>query len=464
MIPRRIAAFCLAAGIFLLTRSCVTAQKEVASDYVSCEEENREVTIQAPVIEQSGTKIRAAGGLRFLQANKRIEASEGFYDTRTATGELMDASFTTCEAANPDYRFRARELRFLPNNRVRVRRASFYLGRTKVLTLPVFLFRTGRGGVTRNVFPKPSVDKDDGFGLEQEFRLADSDRLHANANLQVTSKRGLMGDIWNEYGLDGALGGFPGRFLSYDSLRSSTLTMPQVAVGRMPCLEDLYPTGVARLRQFGRFSLKQRTYDIRNTGLVVYRQPELGLTYVVPHINFTGAELDPRLQLYPQATASWGLFKESPGTAAMQSRLRFDVAAGLHTFPMGRYAAVQPVVLYGVSTYGNGDTYRMWGYAVEASRLWRNGAIVTARYIRRYDSGESPFLFDTVDMFREYQGAFQVPIGRHILGFVAGFNRDVERVYDWEVLYGYRMDCLAVWVTYHSLMQRFHVEMAIINL
>jgi hypothetical protein len=464
MIPRHIAAFFLAIGVFLPTSRCVIAQEEVASDHVSCERENRDVIIQAPVIEQSGTIIRATGGLRFLQANKRIEASEGFYDTQTATGELRDAGFTTCEAANPDYRFLARELRFLPNSRVRVRNASFYLGRTKVLTLPVFLFRTGRGVVTRNVFPKPSFDKDDGFGLAQDFKLADSDRFHASADLQVTTKRGLMGSIWTEYGLDGTLGGLPGRFMSYDSLRSSALTMPQIPAGRMPCLEDVRPTGVARLRQFGRFSLKQRTYDIRNTGLVVYRQPELGLTYVLPHINLTGTELDPRLQLYPQVAVSWGLFRESPGNAVLQSRLRLDIAAGLHAFPMGRYAAVQPMVLYGVSAYGNDDTYRMWGYAVEASRLWPNGATVTARYIKRHESGESPFLFDTVDMFREYQGAFQVPIGRYILGFVAGFNRDVERVYDWEVLCGYRTDCLAGWITFHSLTQRFHVEVAIINL
>jgi len=149
-------------------------------------------------------------------------------------------------------------------------------------------------------------------------------------------------------------------------------------------------------------------------------------------------------------------------TGVQTCALPISMTANL--LPLGRSAAIQPMVMYGISSYGNDSSYRTWGYGVDASRLFPSGAIVTARYIKRNDSGKSPFLFDTVDVFREFQGAFQVPIGKHILGFVAGLNVDTGTVYDWEALYGYRTDCLATWVTWHSRLQRLSFNVAIINL
>jgi len=460
--------FCLIiVACFMFSCAPLFAQDGSSVKAVDMEHSVDAVTISAPVIEQLDSIIRATGGVLFRQSTIRMTASEASYDAANRTGKLKNIMFTTCESTHPDYRFEASELTLLGKDRVRMRGASLYLGQFRVLALPTLVFRVGGRGVGRKLFPIPSYDKDDGFGLSQEFRLADTDRFRALADIAFKTKRGLEGQIEYEYGLDGKLAPIPGRFLPYEAQQSSVPVMPMVPITEP--LGRTYPERrdnetKARIRQFGRFSLKQRTYDIRNTGLLVFRQPELGLIYIAPHVDLARAGLDPRLQLYPQIAATWGRYKETPGQEVFTSRSGVNLAMTANLFPLGRSAAIQPMVMYGISNYGNGSSYRTWGYGVDASRLFHSGAIVTARYIKRNDSGKSPFLFDTVDVFREFQGAFQVPIGKHILGFVAGLNVDTGKVYDWEALYGYRTDCLAAWITWHSRLQRLSFDVAIINL
>ncbi len=460
-------ALCLSLlALFLCLPAFGQDQRDIVPD-TSCAPANPEdqpVVIEAREVEQLGTTIHASGGLFFRQATKRITASEATYDTAAKTGLLTNVSFTTCQGARPDYRITARELRLLPNSRVRARSVSLYLGGFKVITLPFLVTRTGRQSGAHRFFPRPSFDKDDGFSLAQEFRIIDSSRLHTTADLKLTTKRGLEGELRDEYGLDGVLSGFPGRLFNFDSLRNSALEMPRLPLGCTPTPEDLSTEGLARVRQFGRFSLKQRTYDIRNTGLVVYRQPELGIDYIAPHLNPAGSDLDPRLQLYPEVTATWGRFKEVPGSVGFTSRWGATAAIGANVARLGRYAAIQPVLLYGAYHYDTGESYQWWGYGVEASRLFPSGATVTGRYIKRSDSGDSPFLFDTVDVFQEAQAAFQVPFGKHVLGFVEGFDVDRGRTYDWQLLYGYRTDCLAAWVTWRSRLERLSFDIAVTNL
>lgn len=421
------------------------------------------VIIQAPVIEQFGTSIRASEGVLFRESTKRIRATDAVYDTSTKTGVLRDVVFTTCSHAKPDYRIEAREIRLLPNDKLRANRVSVYLGRVKLITLPFLFARTTARRAGSFVFPRPSYDTDDGFGLSQEFQLLDSDRSRATADLTLMMKRGLRGEIRNEHGIDGDLRDFSGRFLTYESLRERALDVPGAPTGNPPRPEEVSLTRRARLRQFGRFSFKQRAYDVRKRSLRVDRQPELGITYIAPAISFTGTRLDPRLEIYPTLTASWGRFKEEPGTVGLTTRRSISAAIGANLLSLGEHAAVQPVLLYEASSYGSGDTYRTIGYAIDAARLFDSGASATLRYIRRDESGHTPFYFDGVDVFRQVQGALQLPVGRHIVGFVADLDLDARKTYDWEVLYGYHTDCLAGWVSWHSRLQRLSFDISISN-
>ena len=147
----------------------------------------------------------------------------------------------------------------------------------------------------------------------------------------------------------------------------------------------------------------------------------------------------------------------------LTTRGSISAAIGANLLSLGEHAAVQPVLLYEASSYGSGDTYRTIGYAIDAARLFDSGASATLRYIRRDESGHTPFYFDGVDVFRQVQGALQLPVGRHIVGFVADLDLDARKTYDWEVLYGYHTDCLAGWVSWHSRLQRLSFDISISN-
>ena len=422
------------------------------------------VTVEAASIQSRGTLVSAAGGVSLLSGRYRIRASEVLFDTRLGNGRMTNVVFTTCDKGEPDYRFTARELSLLPHNRIHARWASVFLGRFKVFTLPSMKLAIGRKGLSTDTFPRPGFDKDDGFGISQKLALIDTERLQVNADVRLTSKRGLEGEVDNVWGIDGDLIGLPGRFLTYESLRSSVLTMPR-SFGRepyQPAAVDI--RGIARLRQFGRVSLKQRTYDIRNTGLLVYRQPEIGVAYTAPALNLTQTCLDPRLEMYPTINVSWGQFRETPGTTALTNRAGVGIVAGANLFALGPRTAIQPLAAYSAAEYQGDMFYRTSAYALDASHILPDGSIASLRYIKRNQSGASPFLFDTINIVREFQAAFQLRLRSQVVGFVAGYDADTGKMYDYELLYGYHTDCLAAWVTWDNLLKRFMFDAALINL
>ena len=312
---------------------------------------------------------------------------------------MKNVSFTTCPRLRPDYHLTASEVTLLPNNRLRARGASLFLGSFRVLALPMIKMRVGGRNASAAVFPRPGFDKRDCVTLSQNFRLIDEDNLRTNADLRLTSLHGIQGQVETYYALNGNLDELPGRYLSYNSLRSRATSLPrELAEGCTP--QNLRYNGAATLRGFGRVTLRQRTYDIRNEGLVVYRQPEMGLTYLARQISLTHTQLDPRLEIYPEITASWGRFKETPGLGEFTDRRSVNMSAAVNLLPLGPSTTVQPIISHVFSAYGTGDTYHATAYAIDASHIWPNGGYMSMRYIKRNQFGVTPFIFDSVDIFR----------------------------------------------------------------
>ncbi|MCE5323721.1 hypothetical protein LLG46_10465 [bacterium] len=411
-----------------------------------------------------GPKIWADGDVLFQRGSTRIWASSAEYDYNARTGTMRDVMFTTCCAKRPDYHIRASEVTLLPNQKIRARNASLYLGKLKVLTLPSIKLRTGGASASTNVFPTPGFNKNDGFTLSQILRIIDNDQFHTTADICLTTNNGVQGQLTGQYGINGNLDRFPGRFLTYDSLRSDVLDLPKQPVGE-PCPpEMLEPPGIARLRGFGTFTIKQRTYDIENDNLVVYRQPEFGLDYIGRQINFTKTKLDPRLDIYPEVIATWGHYKETPGPAGFIDRNQLVATAGLNIIPLGPSTTLQPVISHTWSNYSNNDHYQQSAFAIDASHLFPNSSFASIRYIARSESGTTPFQFDDVDIFHEYQGAFQVNFSKHTIGLVLSYDIDEDDFYNWEALYGWRSDCLASWLRWNNRMERLSFHVTLYNL
>jgi len=425
-------------------------------------EDNR-VTLQAREIEIVGDTYRASGDVHLQVGKERLSAASAEYNTATGAGRLQHATFTTCSNTRPDYHLTAREISLLPNHKLRAKGIALYVGNFKVLALPMIKIRAGRRSATRHVFPTPGFDQTDGVTLSQEFRVIDEDNLRANADLRFTEKKGIQGQIYSLIGLDGNISDLPGRYLTFDSLRSGVLELPPETDENCASIAGPDPRA-ARLVGFGTFALRQRTYNINNTGLMVDRRPELGLSYRANQIYLTKSRLDPRLEIYPQATTSWGLFRESPGLESSTSRTTAGVLAAANILPLGPNTTLQPIFAYDWSGYGVPSDYRVASTGFDAGHLWRNGSIGSIRYIQRHESGQTPFQFDRVQINRELQTAMQVGFGGYVAGLVIGYNFDTGSVYDWEAMYGWRSDCLGTSIRYDQRLRKLTLNIHLINL
>ncbi len=421
------------------------------------------VTIQAPEWEMLGPTIRARGGLRFLRGNQRFTADQAEYNVDTQIGTARNILFTTCACQHSDWHVSASEATLLPGHRLHLRHVALYAGNTRLLMLPSLKLRTGGPAATASVFPRPGYNARDGVTLAQTLRLTDTTRSRTSLNLKFTTLHSLEGELASIYGAGGTLSPFPGRFITYGSMRSRALEVPEPPVGW--CNPQLLrPPTPARLQPFGAFTLRQRTYNADNLGLVVFRQPELGTTYIAPQLSLTKHRLDPQLELYPQIIASWGRFKEIPGEPDYVDRSQISMLGSVNAVWLGPDTSVQPIGIATYATYGNGDAFRTWGCGIDVAHIANDGSYYSARYISRTSSGHTPFLFDDIDIAKEVDVAVQTYLGKKVVGLALNYDADNGSLFDWEVMLGQRSDCLGTYVRWDNRFQRFSFDVVLINM
>lgn len=463
----------LAVCLIILSTLPTTAQEAMNADtrdissgrpprIVNCQIEDRRVHFEAPYWDWAGSTISAPEGFNLTVGRKRFTAKKGYFNTSTLSGQFERVVYTSCLSKIPDYRLVADEIRMIENRRLVAKNPSLYLGNTKVLALPSMRLRIGSRTQSNFVFPRPGFDKQDGFTLSQDFLLMDADNYNLHADLQFGTKIALQGQLYGEIGLDGQLLDRPGRNFTFQSLRSDALRIPPAYNTSCPCLE-LPSENLAHLRGFGTFTIKQRTYNINQPNLMVYRNPEIGLSYTGNQIYLNKDRLDPRLEIYPELVTTSGLYREVPGNQQYLGRSLVSGIAALNIVPLGPCTSLQPVVSYSWSAYSNGDNYRVTTLGVDASHLWPNGSVTSLRYVSRRPSGVTPFEFDKVQINNEYQFGTMIQFRKYFAGYVVGYNADTQKTYDWEVMYGWRSDCLGTWVRYDQRLARFSLDVAILN-
>ncbi len=300
------------------------------------------LSVSSPVYEMIGPVLRTRGGVFLQKGNERFRASQVEYNTDTEIGVANDVFFTTCTAQRPDWHLTASRIVMLPNNRLQARNIALYVGRTRVLMLPSIRLRVGGRSPTSAVFPRPGYDRRDGVTLAQSLRVTDTTHSRTTLDLKFTTLHSIEAVLSSTYGVAGRLTVFPGRYLTYGSMRSRALNVPQPPVGYCdPQL--LRPTGAARLQPFGTITLRQRAYDEKNLGLVVFRQPELGAAYVGGQLSTTRHRLDPRIELYPAGHSLVGKIQGDTGrigttrrAASWPSKARSTLCGSARTRPSSR--------------------------------------------------------------------------------------------------------------------------------
>ena len=422
------------------------------------------IVIQANVIEQVGDIVTASGSVRFTNGPRVVLADKVVLDTVKQSAVFTEVAATTCERATPHYQVRLGRLTLMGTGEVRGVGVSLYLHGRRVLYLPSIRLRLSPDRTTRQAFPRPGYDKADGITLSQSFDLADTDRFRAIADIRLTSKRGIQGSLDSQYGVDKKLGAIPGRVLSYESMFSDLLDIPKSVAECLCGPEDRTPPDFARVVAFGVLSLKQRSTDPQNAGLIVYRRPEVGVKYTARQLSISGRELDRRLEILPEVRASYGRIWEKDGQVGAKTRRSFGLGGGVDLIDLGPKTSVQPVFYLNWSGYSGGDSLRIGSYGLDASHIWGANSFVSGRYVKRSSKGFTPFEFDDVDIASEFQGAVQFDSGSHTFGFLAGYDLDRKYLHDWEAQYGYRTDCTATRFTWNGRLKRFGFEVRLLAL
>lgn len=469
----RVAGIILTASLILLCGSGLWAEEnpvapslddEVAKPQAVCTPAaTAPVSISASSFEFQGSTIYARGGMRILRGGQQFLADEAQYDLDTETGDLRNVYLTTCTCKRPDYHITAGSLMIRPNDKLVARNVSVYLGRTKLLTLPRMMLRLRGQSSTSSIFPRVGNDSKDGITLRHALRVIDTNQARSTLDLKLTQKHSIQASLNARYGIGGRLVDFPGRYITYGTRRARELSVPQ------PLADDydpqlLRPTNAARVQPFGLFTMRQRAYDANDPGLVVYRQPELGVSYLGSQLSFTKEKLDPRLELYPQITATWGMYKETPGQETSLSRTQIVMQGAVNAFWLGPRTTIQPLGIVSYADYPDGRSFRTSGWGIDAAHLARNDAYFSARYINRNSSGKTPFQFDNIDIKRELDVTAQTYLHRHVFGVALNYDVSDMSLFDWEVLYGQRTDCLGMYIRWNNRFRHLSFDIGLINL
>ncbi len=420
------------------------------------------VVVSAAFYEMTGPVLRGGDGVMFIKGYERFTASKVEYDTLTQIGYAQDVFFTTCSAQKPDWHLTASRVVLQPNHKLHARNVALYIGRTRVLILPSMKIRVGGGSATSAIFPRLGYDSRDGATLSQTLRVTDTTHSRTTLDLKFTTLHSIECALGTVYGVGGRLTSFPGRYLNYGSMRTRALDVPQKPIGNCdPQL--LRPTGAAHLQPYGTITLRQRTYDARNLGLVVFRQPELGVVYLGSQLSIPKQKLDPRIELYPQITASWGRFKEIPGQSDYESRGQLAMQGSLNAFWMGPRTAIQPLAIATYAAYGDGQVFRTIGYGLDIAHIDQNGSYYSTRYINRSSSGSTPFLFDNIDIAKEIDLSVQRFFGKAVAGITLCYDAGTGSLFDWAVMAGRRSDCLGTYLRWDNRFKHFGFDIALLN-
>lgn len=407
------------------------------------------VRIEGCIIEQAGGFLRARGSVLLLAGNRRLTAHEVKYDWTTDRADLKKATFTTCTRPDPDYRLEADSIAFLVPNRIRARRVSLFVGKTRIIRLPAINMRVGGRRVATDVFPRPSYDKDGGIGLSQRILFLDTDRTFGLAFLRFSSKNGFEGDFDGSVGFDGTLTPSPEQPLSFPAFRADAMAIPTP-------VQTLYGADVGdptHLRGFLRVSSHLRTYNARDENLLVYRRPEVGLDYTPRPIIAGRYCPDARLPVSPLVRASWGRFSEVGGSG-WDNRAAYGLVVPINLTSVGPGTVIQPAFEFNQSHYDSGTTYTWGAASVGVSHIRPNGTLQALRYIKRAQRGTTPFRFDRQFVLDEIQAAAQFQRKNSTLAFAVGYDLGTGSVYDWSALIGHSTDCLGFSLSWSRLEEK----------
>jgi len=199
--------------------------------------------------------------------------------------------------------------------------------------------------------------------------------------------------------------------------------------------------------------LNQRLVGRTVSNLEITREPEVNITATLPFgprrpdlptlddpVGLREALRKP--DFVARLISQYGYYDELP---THESASRVALVGSVESRPMliGHNTLIHPMIDYTANQYGdyNAD-YRYIQFDMAVEHVFSNRTAIGAEYIRSFQSGMSPFDFDTLDVAHELDLSGQFGNRKYIAG--ARFQLDVDHgdLYDYQITVGPNLGCI----------------------
>jgi lipopolysaccharide export system protein LptA len=357
-------------------------------------------------------EMQASGHLALVDRGRRLEGESLSYNYRQDQGVLQHARareqgvvirgesiefssqrlvahhayFTTCDKEQPDYSLGADLISLTAaeaapgkrpeSGRLTLDRARVIYHGRRLLTLPRYSVSVGQiGQAGASPFPASGFDRDDGPYAQISYSLGrPQSPTVAGLSYRLTSFRGIRGYL---------------------------------KLGRTAGPLELGAAYVRREASSDR-ELRGDEFTTHLADVMVNRAPEF-------RAALPGFSLTPALRL--RAELLTGSYSESQllksETRARADRTSLSSVLAINPYPVSRHLRLGHALGWQGSSYSSGDRLdiRFLQHSLEFAP--GHGTRLSLSYIARHGSGETPFLFDRIEVGRELLGEARLRLGPH---------------------------------------------------
>ena len=405
---------------------------------------------------RTGVVLDATAQLeRALLTGEKIEIRED------QSLRALQAYFTTCTAPRPHFHITAREITVNNKRTVTAKHVTFWLGRTRIVTLPSIRKSFSKG--VENPIPLPGYSKENLIQFRLKNDLVEQPNRLFNYDVVIGLKRTPQAAFIYETDLgkpdEDASPPRTRKFSTAEPLRSALESSPPLLVGSLP-EDQTKRASFYTIASTGSFVFNRQRTDLR-----VARFPEIGVSFRnilnrtqptlgdQPKSAFGVGFISPA-NWFVNAELGLGYFQEQP-THTRSTRLGFRTDA---TSPLFRVAGPLYARYGGTlwsNVYDQDKTYTLIAPESELVYLLRANTLIGAAFKHQFDFGTSPFVFDRLDVANELRLRYGFVGANWAYDAVVKYDISHFRAYDNIFGIRRRLDCLEYGVQYRTRNQGF---------
>lgn len=175
---------------------------KIKADYLEIDKELDIIYAQGNItFEQEKRKIKGEALKYDLKSEEGIiYQTKGFDDpiyfkgdlieTNPKKSEITNASSTTCDLKKPHYRLKAKKIIIHPEDKVVLKKISFWVGETHLLSFPLYVVSL-KSKSRQPFFPQIGYNSEEGFFLKNIYSYYLNPKNYGSLHLDFTQKKGI---------------------------------------------------------------------------------------------------------------------------------------------------------------------------------------------------------------------------------------------------------------------------------